>query len=591
MGQMGNRLPVYLFAILLSSIGTAGTSIANSYLVKNIVNAAYRKSMDGIFLLVFLNFMMLVLSQVLWRFSIIRYNIEARVGIAGIEKRVFSKAMRLPMSYYEQHHSGDFMSKLVFDTEKAGDIYTSRLRRFLAAVISAVAYLIPMFYFSIPLTLCLVGLSLLSFLINFVFTKPMKQTGKDLSAQNSIMTEKLTNLLAGIELTKIFPAGAKLGREYQEANEICCKTQYKANHLYAALDCANCFFDLTGGLAFLGLGLFFVSRETISLGELAALYSLYGSFRFVFLDIGKYLPQLMNCLANAESLYYFLEQEEEPCNAGWKESPEKISEKISEKIPENTSERIFGNTSKKPPARPTDTSDFSKISIRDITYTPDTPAVSVKHLTFSYDGTKQILQNFSMQVKQGCYAAIVGASGCGKSTLAKLLLGFYPPSSGEIEILGHSYNDLSMADIRNLIGYVPQEPYLYEVSIAENIAYGQSPLYPENVPMSEIITAAKAANAHDFIMRLPNGYDTIPGERGNTLSGGEKQRIAIARAIMKNAPILLLDEATSALDNESEQLVNEALDRLCKNRTTLMIAHRQSTIAMADTVISLTEQG
>lgn len=564
MGQMGNRLPIYLLAILLSSIGSAGTDIANSYLVKNVVNAAYSRSMDGIFLLVFLNFLMLVFSQVLWRFSIIRYNIEARVGIAGVEKQVFSKAMRLPMSYYEQHHSGDFMSKLVFDTEKAGDIYTSRLRRFLAAVISAVAYLIPMLYFSVPLTLCLVGLSLVSFFVNFGFTKPMKQAGRNLSAQNGIMTEKLTNLLAGIELTKIFPAGAKLSNDYQNANETCCRTQYKTNHLYAALDSANCFFDLTGALAFLGLGLFFVSRETISLGDLAAIYTLYGSFRFVFLDIGKYLPQLMNCLANAENLRSFLEEEEEPLLAGWnKPSISKASiPKVS--IP---------NT-----------------SVRTLPCTPDTPAVSIKHLTFSYDGTKQILHDFSMEVKQGCYAAIVGASGCGKSTLAKLLLGFYPPSSGTLEILGHSYSELSLADIRNLIGYVPQEPYLYEVSIAENIAYGKSPLYPENVPMSEIITAAKAANAHDFIMRLPDGYHTIPGERGNTLSGGEKQRIAIARAILKNAPILLLDEATSALDNESEQLVNEALDRLCQHRTTLMIAHRQSTIAMADTVIPLTEQ-
>ena len=134
---------------------------------------------------------------------------------------------------------------------------------------------------------------------------------------------------------------------------------------------------------------------------------------------------------------------------------------------------------------------------------------------------------------------------------------------------------------------MPQEPYLFEVSIAENIAYGRNDVASENVSMEDIIEAAKAANAHEFIMKLPDGYNTIPGERGNTLSSGEKQRIAIARAVLKNAPILLLDEATSALDNESERLVNEAIDKLCKNRTTIMIAHRISTIAKAQRVITI----
>lgn len=140
--------------------------------------------------------------------------------------------------------------------------------------------------------------------------------------------------------------------------------------------------------------------------------------------------------------------------------------------------------------------------------------------------------------------------------------------------------------MRDLIAYDPQEPYLYEVSIAENIAYGKGEKLQE-VTREDIVNAAKIANAHDFIMRLPDGYDTIPGERGNTLSGGERQRIAIARAVLKDAPVLLLDEATSALDNQSERLVNEAINRMCRNRTTIIIAHRPSTIAMADKVVRL----
>ena len=149
-----------------------------------------------------------------------------------------------------------------------------------------------------------------------------------------------------------------------------------------------------------------------------------------------------------------------------------------------------------------------------------------------------------------------------------------------MSIGGKAYRNLTLHEIRQLIAYVPQDPYLYEASIAENIAYGRY-----GASREEVIAAAKAANAHEFIIRLPDGYDTILGERGNTLSGGERQRIAIARAVIRNAPVMLLDEATSALDNESESLVQEAVRKLRGNRTILMIAHRPSTISAADVVV------
>jgi len=539
MGLMGKRLPIYLLAILISSIGQSGGKVANSYLVKNIVTAAQEKQADGILLTVFLNFMVIFLMQLLWRFGIIRYNIEGKRGIAKVEKMVFSKAMRLPMSYYEKNHSGDFMSGLIYDTERAGDIYGSRLRRLSAAIISAVVYLIPMFYYSVEMTICLLVISLLSFVVNGLFTEPMKRTGREASKKNALMTEKLTNILSGMELTKIFSAGERLIRDYDVTNEEYSKVQLRTGRMGAALESLNCFFDLTGSLAFLGLGIWFISRGKITLGELTAIYTIYSAFRYVFLDIGRYLPQMMNCVANAEQIRLFLGQEEEP-----------ESDVMFEAVEADT-------------------------------------AVCVDNISFSYDGEREILKECNLKIKKGSFTAVTGASGCGKSTLAKILLGFYPPESGEIWFGGSENKQLSLEDVRSRIAYVPQEPYLYEVSIRENIAYGKDCMNPEDVPMEEIIKAAKAANAHDFIMKLPEGYDTIPGERGNKLSGGEKQRIAIARAVIKNAPVLLLDEATSALDNESERLINEALDRICRDRTTIMIAHRSSTIAMADTVLQI----
>lgn len=543
MGLMGARLPIYFTAIVISSVGTGFRKVAIAWVVESIVTAAQTRDTQGLMQRVVIQFLAFCFGWWLWRVAIIRYNIEGRRGAARVEKMVFSKAMRLPYTYYESHHSGDFMSKLIFDTERANDIYSSRLRRLSSAVIEAIVYLIPMLYYSPRLTFCLLLLSSLSFLVNSRFLKPMKAAGSKLAAESRKMMEDLSNMLAGMELIKLFPVGQKLLDSLLDANDKCFATQKKTNRMSAALESLNGMFDLMGALAFLGLGVWFVAREQITLGALTAIYTIYGSFRYVFLDIGRYLPQMMNCLANVENLYDFLQQEEE------------------------SGQYFIGES---------------------VENTDGTYAVSMENITFGYREDQKVLADFTMRVKEGACVAVVGESGKGKSTLAKLLLGFYPAEKSTINILGKTPENSTLMEMRELIGYVPQEPYLYGVSIAENIAYGKSYMSPKDVPMEEIVEAAKAANAHEFIMALPDGYQTIPGERGNTLSGGEKQRIAIARAVLKNAPILLLDEATSALDNESERLVNEALNRVCKNRTTIMIAHRQSTIAFADEVITIT---
>lgn len=559
MGLMGDRLPVYLGAILIATVGDAGRRIANSYLVKNIVTAAQNHSTDNVLLPVLGNFVVFVLCLLLWRFGIIRYNIEGRTAAGKVEKMVFSKAMRLPMAYYENNHSSDFMSRLIFDTQKASDIYTSRLRRLLAAVLSTIMYLIPMFYFSWELTLCMVGISLAAFAGNSLFAKPMKEAGRRLSDKNKKMLEKLTSILSGMELIKIFPVGTKLTEEYENANREYFHIQKGTNRLSAGLESLNQLLDLVGALAFLGIGIWFVSLGRVSLGALTALYSLYGTFRYAFLEIGQYLPQMMNCIANAEKIFELLDMEEEP--EQWKMETDAGSDCDGSTADGNEDEKAM-------------------LSMRNVTFSYDCVDNVNDNTGDHCKGRRKVLEQFSMEVRKGSYVAVVGESGCGKSTLAKLLLGFYPVEAGNISIGGKEYHDLTLKEIREQIAYVPQEPYLYEVSIAEKIAYGRY-----GAGREEVIAAAKAANAHEFIMKLPDGYDTVLGERGNTLSGGERQRIAIARAIIRNTPIMILDEATSALDNESESLVQEAIKRLRQDRTILMIAHRPGTIAAADEVV------
>ena len=213
--------------------------------------------------------------------------------------------------------------------------------------------------------------------------------------------------------------------------------------------------------------------------------------------------------------------------------------------------------------------------------------IEFKNVSFSYESEKkEVLTNLSLKVNKGEGIALVGPSGGGKTTLCSLIPRFYDITSGEITVDGKSIKDITLRSLRGSIGVVAQEVYLFSGSVRENIAYGK-----KDATDDEIIESAKMAGAHDFIMSLPNGYDTYVGERGVKLSGGQKQRISIARVFLKNPPILILDEATSALDNESERIVQKSLEKLAEGRTTFTIAHRLTTIKNADRILVLTENG
>jgi len=211
--------------------------------------------------------------------------------------------------------------------------------------------------------------------------------------------------------------------------------------------------------------------------------------------------------------------------------------------------------------------------------------IRFENVTFAYESGNNVLENVSFEVQPGEMIGLVGPSGAGKSTAINLLCRFYDVKEGAIYIDGVDLRRIKIQSLRDQIGVVLQEPFLFHGTIAENIAYGNP-----HATLEEIVAAAKAANAHDFILKFPDGYDTLVGERGVRLSGGEKQRISIARAILKNPRILILDEATSSVDTETEAQIREAIDRLVRNRTTIAIAHRFSTLRNASRLVVL-EQG
>lgn len=538
MKVMGNRCTAYLMGIFFMSACMAAFWIISSMFLKYVIDAAQTGNSRQMPYVTAGSLAAGIVVLLIYRAFAIIYNVEAKRAYGKLCNMVFWHEIHLPYSYYETHHSGDFLSKMSYDLEKTGDIYGSRLRRTVSPLLQVIVFLVPMMILSWQITLCLVGVNLILLFINGLLIQPIRRVSGELSVANGKMTEKLSNLLQGMEQARMYEAGKNTVREFTEESEAYARKYHKKIFYTACLEGCDKGFDLLCTLAFLILGIFFVQNGYTTLGALTAIYSLYGNFSYQFLQLGRYLPELIGCLANARNIFEFMEEAREP--ESWY-GDEKEAEAF-----ENEERAAY---------------------------------IDISNITFFYREDKPLLKNLSLQIDKGESIAVTGPSGCGKTTLSKLLLGLYPVLEGDISVGGESYRSMDNRKIRSRIAYVPQEPYLFNMSVKENIRLGK-----QDASEEEVIQAAKAAHAHEFILKLEKGYDTNVGERGNRLSGGQKQRIAIARAILKDAPIVLMDEATSALDNESEQLVNDALKSMKHSRNIIMIAHRPSTIALADRV-------
>lgn len=535
MKAMGRRLPVYLIAIFFMSTGFSAFAVMEGLLMKSVVDIAQ----SGRYADMGITFGTIILAGavllIVYRFAAVTYNVEAKRMFGKLSEEVLDASIHLPYVYYEKHHSGEIISKLSYDLGKMGDIYGSRFRRVVMPVLEVIVYMVPMCILDFRLSLCLMGVNVVLLLLDMLTLEPMHKVRKRLSEHNGRMTNALSNLLQGMEQVRMNRAGYEYVEHFQEENRAYAKAYRGQILLSSILESADRGFHLLASLFFLMVGVFFVDKGYSTLGGLAAIYTMYVRFSNSFRSLGKYLPELVGCLSNAENILTFLAEERER------------SEWNGER---NRDGNVSGET------------------------------LRIAGLNFAYDRGTEVLSDFSLAVEKGECLAITGPSGCGKTTLSKLLLGLYgAPESGEILVGGRSMRHMSLATLREQIAYVPQESYLFQGTVKENIGCAK-----EGASEEEIIAAAKIANADGFIRELPEGYETIMGERGRNLSGGQRQRIAIARAVLKDAPILLLDEATSALDQESERLINEALRRLKGKKTIVMIAHRPATIALADRV-------
>ena len=454
---------------------------------------------------------------------------------ANLRQAVFEHLQNLPLGYHELHHSGDAISIMTNDVTATESAYQQDLLTLVQSSLMGISAVVFMLLLEWKLALLIFLVNMLPLIISTLFAKPLRQVGAKVQTNLGGMTERLSDLLAGFQVIRTFNLGEWILARFTRANDDVLSNSLKRVHLNANLAAANDFSSALGIFPYV-LGAYLVMIGQTTPGVLIGLIQLTNQINYFVYSLSGTLTRIQASLAAADRIFTMMDTAPEPVK--YNQPQEKA-------------------------------------------YLPSTKKslVEFKDIHFGYNDDQEVLKGLSFNVQKGQVAAFVGPSGGGKSTIFRLLLGCYPLQEGEAYISNRPMYDYPLTDLRQLFAYVPQDAYLYSGSILDNIRYGRPGATEE-----EVMTAAKAAYAHDFIMEFPQGYHTLVGERGARLSGGQRQRIAIARALLKDAPVLLLDEATSSLDSESEEVVQQALQILMQGRTTLAIAHRLSTIENSDVI-------
>ena len=457
-----------------------------------------------------------------------------------MRQQLFDHYERLSFSYYDQNNSGQMMSKLVSDLFDISEFAHHGPENLFISLIKIIGSFVFLFLINWKLAIPLLVIVAIMLFFSYGQNKKMQATFMDNRRKIGNLNSSLQDTLAGIRVVQSF-ANEDIEREkFKKSNQGFLSSKNANYRCMGSFTGGNLFFQGMMYLMTLVFGGWLIAHGQMESADLA-MYALYIG---IFISPIQILVELTEMMQKGLSGFRrFLDVVET--------EPEIVDAEDAEPL-----ENIKGH-------------------------------VRYEHVSFHYnDDDSLVLDDVSFDIQAGKSIALVGASGSGKTTICSLLPRFYDVSEGRITIDGKDVRKLTLQSLREQIGLVQQDVYLFCGSIRENIAYGRS-----DASMEEIIEAAKKANIHEFIMELPDGYETFVGERGTRLSGGQKQRISIARVFLKNPPILILDEATSALDNESERFIQQSLEELAKDRTTITIAHRLSTIRNADEILVVAENG
>ncbi|MBT9135808.1 MAG: putative multidrug export ATP-binding/permease protein [Firmicutes bacterium] len=527
----GNSFTGFVLGIVIRAVGETGIQLVFLYLLHDVFVAMVEMSTSLLLqsLQQTLGYFVLSLAVFMVGFLLLQRRVADITAV--IRQRIFSKLHSLPIGYFKAHHSGETLSRMTNDVNATvallGDMPSRMLFEASFCLISAFI----IFRVDYRLGLVAVFSGTIGVLANTLASRKLREISRALQAKQSVLTTTLTDLFAGIVVIKSFSLYPIMERTLVANSQSVQRLGLARVGTQAYLEGAN---FVTSVLNFMGLLLvsaILSMRGEISVPEIVLVVQAQNGVERFFTGIGAHITGLQSSWAAAERVVALQNEPDEPT---------------------------------------------SFAGMNALASAP----VAFRDVEFAYADGEKVIDGISLTANKGEMIALVGPSGGGKSTLLKLIMGFYEPQKGSIIINGATLSAQSLAEARGHLSYVPQDAHLFSGTIADNIRCGRLEASNE-----EVVDAAKAANAHDFIMALGSGYETEVGEKGAELSGGQRQRIAIARAVIRRAPILLLDEATASLDSESEALVQEALNRLMQERTVVVVAHRLSTIEKAHKII------
>jgi len=530
---VGQTKPSKLLIIiaLILSLSTAGVGLLVPLFTKDLINDFSISSLNAGSITILA--VAILLQALAGGFSIYLLNRIGQSVVAGIRDGLWKKLLVLPISYFDEHASGETVSRMTNDTAVVKELISQLLSNFVSGTISIIGAIIVLFILDWQMTLMMFIAIPIAVLILVPLGKMMYKISKDTQDETAKFTSVLTQVLSEIRLVKSSNAENIEYNNGKRGITNLFRFGLKEAKVQSTIGPIMSLVMMTLLVILLGYGGMRVSSGALSAGALVAFIMYLFQIIMPMGQMASFFTQFQKATGATERIIAILESDAEP----------------------NATAEV-GNMNE---------------------------TIKVENVNYSYNSDSQILKDISFNVEAGKVTAIVGPSGSGKTTLFSLFERFYNPDDGKISIGGKSIQDFSLLSWRTQIGYVSQESPIVAGTIRDNITYG----IEREVTDEEINKVTKMAYADQFIAELPNGYHTEVGERGMKLSGGQRQRIAIARAFLRNPKILMLDEATSSLDSKSENVVQQALNDLMKGRTTIVIAHRLSTVVDSDQIIFL----
>lgn len=532
------------FTDMLCALIGAGVSLVMPLIVRYITNdVIYRESSAALSAILKLAIFMvaLILIEGACNYFIASFgHIMGSKMETDMRTEIFDHYQKLSFRFYDNQKVGQLMSRVTNDLFEISELFHHGPEDIVISLIKFIGSFLILVNIHLGLALCTFAILPIMFLYAYYFNGKLKRAFKRNRAKIADINAQIEDSLSGIRVVKSFVNEDIEKEKFDAGNQAFLTSKKKAYMCMAGYHAGLGAFTSLITVIVVVAGAIFLTRGSLQVTDLVTFVLYIGTFTEPVKKLINFTEQFQNGASGYERFIEILSIEPDI-----KDLPEAVSV-----------ENLDG-------------------------------AIAFNNVSFSYDDNKEnVLTNINLKVREGEYVALVGSSGAGKTTLCSLIPRFYEVSEGQIVIDGIDIRNMTLKSLRSNIGIVQQDVYLFTGTIMENIRYGKPGATDE-----EVYTAAKNANAHAFIMELPDGYNTDIGQRGVKLSGGQKQRLSLARVFLKDPSILIFDEATSALDNESEKVVQESLEKLAKNRTTIVIAHRLSTIRNAERIIVLTEDG